>query len=143
MGVSTLTLPIRTPTADGPLPITPANGADPAPTYTPATPDASGRLVMTNTEPSTPYRIDAANIELSSSGEETSELTAGDPLSARWRQTTRSSWKRDGWACAVEASYDLTSDATHFRIVETLTATHNGAEIFTRTSDARIARDLL
>lgn len=143
MGVSTLTLPIRTPTADGPLPITPANGADPAPTYTPATPDASGRLVMTNTEPSTPYRIDAANIELSSSGEETSELTAGDPLSARWRQTTRSSWKRDGWACAVEASYDLTSDATHFRIVETLTATHNRAEIFTHSNEARIARDLL
>jgi uncharacterized protein len=143
MGVSTLTLPVRMPTSEGAFPIPQTKGADPAPTYTPATPDASGRLIIINTEPEEPYRIDAANIELASSGEETSDITQGDPLSARWRQTTRSSWKRDGWACAVEASYDLTSDATHFRIVETLTATHNGAEIFTHTNDARIARDLL
>ncbi len=143
MGVSTLTLTVRTPTIDKPLPITQGNGADPASTYTPATPDASGRLVITMAEPEEPYRIDAANIELASSSGAASEITAGDPLSARWRQITRSSWKRAGWDCAVEASYDLTSDATHFRIVETLTATHNGAEVFTRTSDARVARDLL
>ena len=143
MGVSTLTLPVRTPAREGAFPIPQTNGADPAPDYAPAAPNASDRLVIVNTEPAAPYRIDATNIELASSSEETCETTAGDPLSARWRQTTRSSWIRHGWDCAVETSYDLTADATHFRVIETLTATHNGAEIFTRASDVRIARDLL
>ncbi len=143
MGVSTLTLPVRAPTTDSAFDIKKANGADPAPGYTPATPDASGRLVLTNTQPASPYTVEGPGIELASSGEETCAITQGEPNSAHWRQTTRSSWKRQGWACAVEASYDLTSDATHFRIVETLTATHNSAEIFTRTSDQRIPRDLI
>lgn len=142
-GVSTLTLPVRTPTRDEPLPITQANGADPAPTYAPQSPDASGRLVITHTTPAAPYRIDAANIELSSSGEETSEITHSDPLSAHWRQTTRSSWARDGWSCEVEASYDLTCDARSFHLTETLRATHGAEEIFTKTHATSIARDLM
>ena len=98
---------------------------------------------MTHVQPATPYTVEGAGIELSSSGEETSEIMAGDPLSAYWRQVTRSSWRRDGWQCAVEASYDLTSDATHFRIIETLKASSAGEEIFARTSDVRVPRDLL
>lgn len=139
-GVSTLTLPMRAKTTDAPF----GDHSPPLWTCGLLQPDPGDDLNHYMTVlPSDDIVEAAANIELSSSGEETSELTAGDPLSARWRQTTRSSWKRDGWACAVEASYNLTSDATHFHIVETLTATHNGAEIFTRSNEARIARDLL
>ena len=142
-GVSTLTLPVRSPATDPLLPITQATGADPAPAYAPMSPDASGRLIITHTSPAAPYKIDDANITLSSSREETSEITRGDPLSAHWRQTTRSSWTRDNWACAVEASYDLTCDANTFHLTETLRATHNGDEIFTRTDTTSIARDLM
>ncbi len=65
------------------------------------------------------------------------------PLSSRWRQTSLSSWKRMGWNCALEASYDLTSDATTFHLVETLRAMADGEEIFSRTHTTDIARDLL
>jgi hypothetical protein len=144
MGVSTLTLPVRTAkSTGGQFPITQTAGADPAPGYAPAAPDKDGRLVMTHTTPPAPYTVDGSGIELSSSGEETAEITAGDPGSARWRQTTRSSWRRGDWGCAVEASYDLTADATSFRIIETLTASIGGEEIFARASDVRIPRDLL
>jgi predicted acyl esterase len=144
MGVSTLTLPVRPAgSADGAFPIPQTHGADSALAYAAAAPDATGRLVLTTNTPAAPYRVEDCGIELSSSGEETSELSAGDPLSARWRQTGHSTWRRDGWDCAVEASYDLTSDAASFHIVETLIAHENGAEIFRRSSDRIIPRDLL
>lgn len=142
-GVSTLTLPVRTPTTDSAFSITQATGGDPAPDQTAVTPDDYGQLTLTLVEPFAPYRVDAVNIELSSSGEETSELTANAPLSARWRHTTRSSWKRGDWSCEVEASYDLTSDAQSFHLTETLRATHGADEIFTRAHTMSIARDLM
>jgi predicted acyl esterase len=144
MGVSTLSLPVRAGGADAPFPIAQHGGRDPAPDYAPATPDASGRIVLTHTTPEVAYPVAGADgIILSNSGEEVSEMIAGDPLSCRWRQVTRSGWKRGDWECAVEASYELTSDATSFRIVETLRASENGREVFARESDRRIPRDLM
>lgn len=144
VGVSTLSLPVRTPTADAPFPIAQHGGGDPAPDYAPATPDASGRIMLTHTQPEIAYPVAGADgIILSNSGEEVSEMIAGDPLSCRWRQVTRSGWKRGEWECAVEASYELTADATSFRIVETLRATESGREVFARDSDVRIPRDLM
>ncbi len=143
MGVSTLLLPVRAEHAEDKFPMVQTDGADPAPDYQPATPDATGRLVLSHVEPPAPYAVKAADIELSSSGEQAAEITAGDPLSARWRQVARSTWTRGDWACAVEASYELSSDATHFRIVETLKAGLDGDEIFARNSDVRVPRDLM
>lgn len=144
LGVSTLSLPVRAAGADAPFPITQADGGDPAPDHAPATPDASGRIVLTHTSPEAAYPVAGADgIILSSSGEEVSEMIAGDPLSCRWRQVTRSGWKRGDWSCAVEASYALTADATSFRIVETLRASEGGREVFVRESDRRVPRDLM
>lgn len=144
MGVSTLTLPVRTTRRnDGALTIKAVNGGDPAPFYAPDAPDKTRRMVIAHSQPAAPYVVEGPAIELSSSGEDVSEIMDGDPLSARWRQTTRSSWKRDGWACEVEAAYELSSDATHFRIIETLTASLDGEEIFARNSDVRVPRDLM
>jgi hypothetical protein len=70
-------------------------------------------------------------------------MLVGQPLSCVWRQTSRSSWTRDDWHCAVEASYELRADADAFELVETLRATERGEDVFTRTHRARIPRDLL
>ena len=144
MGVSTLTLPVRTAkSAGGAFLITQTAGSDPAPAYAPAAPGTDGRLMLTHATPAAPYTVQGPGVELSSSGEETTEIVAGDPLSARWRQATRSTWTRGDWACAVEATYELSSDATHFRIVETLKASLGGEEVFARNSDVRVPRDLM
>ena len=143
-GVSTLSLPVRSGRQnEAAFPITQGTGSDPAPTYRPATPDASGSIALTNNQPASPYRVEGAGVELAASSEETSEMTAGNPLSCRWRQTARSSWRSEGRDCAVEASYELTSDAASFRIRETLHATENGRDVFSRESNRRIPRDLM
>ena len=144
MGVSTLSLPVHAGGADAPLPMTQQDGGDAAPDYLAVSPDSSGRIVLTQTQPDVSFPVAGADgIILSSSSEETSEMTAGDPLSCRWHATTRSGWARGDWACAVEASYELTADATSFRIVETLRASEGGREVFARNSDKRIPRDLM
>ena len=144
MGVSTLTLPVRAPGSRGSGPgMATRDGGDPAPLYAPVAPDTAGRMVIAHSQPAAPYVVEGPDIELSSSGEDVAEIMDGDPLSARWQQTTRSSWKREGWDCEVEASYTLSSDATHFRIVETLKASLDGDEIFARNSDVRVPRDLM
>jgi hypothetical protein len=143
-GVSTLTLPVRTPeTAPAPFAVTQTTGASEAPRYAPAAPDASGRTVLTHATPSAPYPVAGVGTVLSSSSEQTCEMSVDQPLSCVWRQTSRSSWTRDGWDCAVEASYELRADADAFELVETLRATEGGEEVFIRAHRASIPRDLL
>ena len=143
-GVSTLTLPVRPPeTAPAPFAVTQTSGVSEPPRYAPAAPDASGRMVLTHTTPSTPYPVAGVGTVLSSSSEQTCEMSVDQPLSCVWRQTSRSSWTRDGWDCAVEASYELRADEDTFQLAETLRATEGGEEVFTRTHRASIPRDLL
>jgi hypothetical protein len=143
-GVSTLTLPVRTPkAAHAPFGVTQTSGPSEAPRYTPAAPDENGRIVLHHATPPAPYPVAGVGTVLSSSGEQTCEMLVGQPLSCVWRQTSRSSWTRDDWHCAVEASYELRADADAFELVETLRATERGEDVFTRTHRARIPRDLL
>jgi predicted acyl esterase len=143
-GVSTLSLPVRSARqTEAEFPVPQQAGVEPAPDYRPATPDPTGRIVLANNQPPYPYRVAAAGVELSASSEETSEIIAGDPLSCRWRHTSRSAWRSEGRDCAIEASYELTSDASSFRIVETLRASEGGQQVFARESDRRIPRDLM
>lgn len=144
-GVSTLDLPVRPPESQ-PYVIDIAerlSPAEPPAAYAPATPDANGRIVLVNASPVASYPVAGAEIELSSEREETCAITAGDPLSCIWRQRTRSSWRRDSWSCAVEASYVLTCDASSFHLVETLRAFEGDAERFARRHHAIIPRDLM
>lgn len=143
-GVSTLTLPVRTPeTAPAPFAVTQTSGLSEPPRYTPVAPDANGRIVLHHATPPAPYPVAGVGTALSSSGEQSCEMTVGDPLSCVWRQTSRSSWTRDDWDCAVEASYELRADEDAFQLVETLRATEAGEEVFVRTHRASIPRDLL
>jgi hypothetical protein len=123
--------------------VTQTSGASVAPRYTPAAPDASGGIVLTHGTPSAPYPVAGVRTVLSSSSEQTCKMSVDQPLSCVWRQTSRSSWTRDQWDCAVEASYELRADMDAFHLVETLRATERGEEVFARTHRASIPRDLL
>ena len=70
-------------------------------------------------------------------------MTAGDPLSSKWRHTTTSSWKRGDWDCRSQASYVLTCDADAFHLEESLQAWSNGKSIATVRTAASIPRDLI
>lgn len=143
-GVSTLTLPVRTPEATrASFSIQQGNDASPPESNGLKAILIDGRVILSSTTEPTPYPVAGAGTELSSGGEEACEIIPGRPLSARWSQKTRSTWKRGDWDCAVEASYDLTASATSFHLVETLRATSAGEEIFTRTHTADIPRDLI
>lgn len=126
-----------------PFAVTQTSGASEAPRYTPAAPDASGGIVLTHGTPSAPYPVAGVGTVLSSSSEQTCKMSVDQPLSCVWRQTSRSSWTRDQWDCAVEASYELRADMDAFHLVETLRATERGEEVFARTHRASIPRDLL
>jgi hypothetical protein len=80
---------------------------------------------------------------MSSSNDQTCEIRPGDPLSAQWRQSHSSTWKRDKLTCRVDASYELTADAENFRITESLSAYLDGRKIFERSNTARVPRDLM
>lgn len=144
-GRSTLSLPVRAPEATpAPFPIPEVRSeAEPAASYKPVAPNTDGKVILTNVTPAYPYTVPGANIELASSREEACEITAGDPLSSLWRQTARSSWRRGDWICSVEASYELTCDATTFHLKESLRARFNGEEIIARANEVRIPRDFI
>ena len=90
-----------------------------------------------------PYRVDGADIELSSEGEQVSEIVSGDPLSSRWSQTVRSCWRRGDSNCEVEASYELTCDRSVFRLKESLRAFLGGEDVIRLSNETRIPRDMI
>ncbi len=140
-GASTLTLPVRVSDSPEDFPVPELRRAAEAPSvYSPIAPDADGRVALVQSTPPAPYAPAGIETELSHSQDETCEITAGDPLSCRWRENVRSSWRRPGWECAVEASYELTADQLDFHIVETVRAFESGQQVFERTHDQRIPR---
>ena len=68
-------------------------------------------------------------------------IVEGDPLSARVTCERTLRYERGDVRVRIETSSEMTSDATHFRVVDTLDAFENDAQVFTRTWDRRIARD--
>lgn len=143
-GISYLDLPVRTieaRPATFPIDEVRSPGAAP-PAYAPLAPDAAGRIVLINATPPAPFQVAGAAVELSSEREETCELSVDDPLSCVWQERVRSTWRREGWSCEVEAAYKLTADADSFSLQETLRAIEEGREVFARATETRIPRDL-
>jgi putative CocE/NonD family hydrolase len=68
-------------------------------------------------------------------------IVEGDPLSARVTCERTLRYERGAVRVRIETSSEMTSDATHFHVVDTLNAFENDAQVFTRTWDRRIARD--
>lgn len=71
------------------------------------------------------------------------EIIASDPCSATTLTRFHTSVERAGSLCEHLSEGRLSCDASHFRIEMKLTIRENGAEIFTRAWDERIARDHL
>ena len=71
------------------------------------------------------------------------EITDGDPLSATTITRFRMQIERGGTTTEHQSEGRLTCDATHFRVEMQLTVSENGAGIFQRQWDERIARDHL
>ncbi|MEZ5913561.1 MAG: CocE/NonD family hydrolase C-terminal non-catalytic domain-containing protein [Paracoccaceae bacterium] len=68
-------------------------------------------------------------------------ITDGDPLSAECETEANVVIERSDGAFGHHSTGRLSCDATHFRVEMTLRITENGAEIFQRRWDQRIARD--
>ena len=70
-------------------------------------------------------------------------ITDGDPLSARTETGYRVEIERSGVRATHVSHGVLTCDATHFRLQTDLTILENDVEIFRRSWDERIARDMV
>ena len=142
-GSSFIDLPVRPQeTVAAPFPVPEVISAAEAPaTYEPGSPGADGRIVLTNKQSRFAYPVAGPGTELSSEREETCDIVAGDFSTSHWRQRVRSGWKRAGWECEVEASYDVYCRDGAFHLGESLRAFENGKQVFSRASDATIPRD--
>ena len=144
-GVSYLDLPVRAPESRAwPFPVEEVRSPAEAPLlYKHGSQDAGGTMTLTNAAPFSSYRVDGADVELSSEREEVCEIGVSAPNSSIWRQRDKTGWRRDGWICEVEASYRLEADGEDFRLSETLRASEDGKETFARTVETSIPRDLI
>ena len=73
----------------------------------------------------------------------THRIRDDDPLSAKCELVQRSVLRRTGWLAQVDCCTELTADANQFRVRATLSASHNGEQIFSREWDQRVPRRLV
>jgi putative CocE/NonD family hydrolase len=73
----------------------------------------------------------------------THRIRDDDPLSAKCELVQRSVLRRTGWLAQVDCRTELTADANQFRVRATLSASHNGEQIFSREWDQRVPRRLM
>ena len=142
----TLTLPVRAmekSPAELPFPVVrQANGGVGPAAYTPIKPDAKGRFVIDNDVPASTFVVPGVGTIVGREIQERSEIVAGDPLSNRWQQHARSTYKRGDWNCQIDSEYSITATATEFHLSETLRASKDGKEIFKREARNVIPRDM-
>lgn len=146
-GVSALVLPVRPMeriTARMPVAVThPSIDPGATPTYSPAEPDAAGHYLIQNDSPAGSYDVPGVGTTVSRRTREVSEITRGAPQSGRWSQEARVTWKRASWDCTLTSTCEITSTATAFRVKESLIAFKSGIQIFERSSEIDVPRDLV
>ena len=142
-GASELMLPVRAieaVPAEMPIPerrTKTAHGVDAGVVTEPA---GNGRYVIRNDTP--PWSDTPADVTVTRAREELSEISDAQS-DCHWAQKASTSWKGEGIDCRVEASYDLTSTPTIFRLTESLVARQNGVIVFVRSTEHEIPRDLM
>lgn len=144
-GACSVTLPVRaqeTSPAEMPIPVKVSSDVAAPASYSPAMPDANGRLAIHNDSPPGSFKIPGVETTLGREIKEFSEIVTGDPLSSRWQQSAQVTFARGEWQCALSSEYELTATETDYHLREMLRASLNGREIFKREEKNVVPRDL-
>lgn len=100
----------------------------------------NGHYAIRNDTP--PWREAVGDVTVTRAREELSEISDAQS-DCHWAHRASVAWEGAGINCSVEASYDLTSTPTIFRLRESLVARQDGELIFERSSEHEIPRDLV
>jgi hypothetical protein len=149
LGVSSLSLPLRVTTHEGPAFPIPMLGSPPAAgrgdpamrrdygadrlaEFDEGFPPSSGVISATGTG----VERDGPHVE--------ARLAPGDPNSGRWRVWQSVRYRRgEAWDCRVESEVELTSTMAAFEVRERLTAWRGERQVFEREERTQIPRDLM
>ncbi|MCC7163888.1 MAG: CocE/NonD family hydrolase [Anaerolineae bacterium] len=88
------------------------------------------------------YRIVANGIEYADADLDQFSIVEGEPLSARTRCERMIQVKRADWDVRVETTSELNSDASNFYLLNVLKGYEGGEQVFTKTWEKAIPRDL-
>jgi len=154
VGRSRLILPVRPSAADDGTPFLPIirdavearDVADPKILSTRITqtgPDSSGVLTIRKEVPEPETHLTDIGTTLSGGSVWTRSIREGDPNSSQWAVEWTREIKRADWNVRTRSTVELTSDADHFRIKESITAWDEEKEVFRKEWDTPVKRDLL
>jgi len=88
-------------------------------------------------------RIDDIGTEVSYSKLKDISIVGGDPLSMRVTMATSHAFHRSDWDAKLDTRIVMTCDKTHFHLNSDIDAYADGARLFSRSLQHKIARDHL
>jgi len=103
----------------------------------------TGRVTVFATRQDGLVRLESNGLEIGGGIEERMSIRDGDPLSAETEMSRRILIGRGDWRTRIDARATLTVTKTEFRLVSELRAFESDSEIFSRTWDKRLKRDLV
>jgi predicted acyl esterase len=106
-------------------------------------PDANGFVSIRKTLPQPAWTVEGVGTLVSSDGVWTRSIREGDPNSCVWLVEWTREMKRGDWNIKTRSTVELTSTAGEFRMKESIAAWERETQVFERTWDKRIRRDLM
>jgi putative CocE/NonD family hydrolase len=153
-GESRVLLPVRTPEAiERPISIPVIRNAveerdakDPKIRNTKIThsgPNADGVVTIRKELPQPARTIPDIGTTVSGESVWDRSIREGDPNSSVWSVEWTHEFKREAWDVKTRSTVELTSTATHFRVRESVRAWEDDKQVYERTWDQRIKRDMM
>jgi predicted acyl esterase len=148
LAAASLTLPLRAPrepeaTFRIPLSETPPGSGRGDPQLSRRI-ESAGWTEFSEISPPSEATISATGTTVSRSGPDVeARMRADDPSSCRWRVAQSVRYRREDWDCALESEVEITATAAMFHVRERLTARKDSREVFNRTEERAIPRDLM
>jgi hypothetical protein len=102
-----------------------------------------GRITVKRGSPETSYVVPDIGTTLTRGGNESSEITEGQPNSCVWTQETVGGFKRGDWDCRSRVAYEVTSTPTTFVIKESLKLMKGDEVFFEQEAVSTIGRNLV
>ncbi len=147
-----LNLPVRRPQSeDGPDPFQPAESAPPLTLTWLREPARKQRLVRNQTDDRLEFTLEEdggrmllpTGMEVDDWSLETHALQEGDPLSVRQRVQANLEYKRDEWSVRIETDSRLHADQNHFFVRSQMKGYIGDEQVFSKTWEKKIPRDLM